>query len=517
MKSIKYILGFTLIFNFVFTTPLPVEAIGSFSSVFNSSTDIQGIAGPITAGGPEVPVNDAIQRYQQVLQTEKEFGLDTVAFTLANQALNTMASDVIDWINSGFDGNPAFISDLDGYLDNIGDQVFSDFIEGTSLEFLCSPFELPIKLAISSRYGNSFRNRVDCTIDDVVANIEDFTENFGEGGWDAWYELTQNPQNNIFGVYLETEIELSKRIAERQGEERQKLNWGEGFLSKEVCEGEGEDRDCKIVTPGSVIEEQLNNTISSGQDRLEVADELNEIVSALANQLISQTLSGAGGLLGASDSGGSGSSYTDRLRDSQTPQQDINLGDIGDVIGVNGERNLALSQRTRQSGQYGDARSELAVDGSSSSDKYARSVAITDKRDSAWWEVDLGEVKNINEIEIHRNTRNTNSESAVGKFNIFISHNPFSDIFNPEQPITWQAGTYKIGPQTMPGSGPFTTKIDNTGQYIRIQRIPKISSGFYDEEKDDDEEEVYYKVVEERLQLAEVRIYGTDLNQSEEE
>jgi hypothetical protein len=42
----------------------------------------------------------------------------------------------------------------------------------------------------------------------------------------------------------------------------------------------------KITSPGSVIEKQVNERLFSGQRRLEIADEFDEVVNALVNQLV---------------------------------------------------------------------------------------------------------------------------------------------------------------------------------------------------------------------------------------
>jgi hypothetical protein len=80
-------------------------------------------------------------------------------------------------------------------------------------------------------------------------------------------------------------------------------------LSKKICEGiEGTSGEkCTISTPGQVISEALTFQLSTGPRSLIEADEINEIIGALLNQLTLKAVEGINGLLGLS--GGTG--YTD--------------------------------------------------------------------------------------------------------------------------------------------------------------------------------------------------------------
>jgi len=242
----------------------------------------------------------------------KEYVKDPIAYAIAKTAIHGITNSIVNWINSGFQGNPAFITDLRGFLLDLADAQTANFIEGTALELLCSPWRTNIKIALSLPSAG-FREDVRCTLSDIVANMDDFINgDFSQGGWAGWIELTTVPQNNPYGAYLMASAELDRRISSTQAEEMKLLDWGNGFLSYKKCEegqqpttpggGPGAPVNCKIVTPGSVIESQLANVLGSGVRQLELADEFNEIVSALLNQLIEQAMGGLGGLRGASQS-----------------------------------------------------------------------------------------------------------------------------------------------------------------------------------------------------------------------
>src|SRR5690606_1977900 len=124
---------------------------------------------------------------------------DMVARSAAQAILTQMINSTVEWANNGFDGNPAYAIDPVRYIGNIADGVAGEFIGGTELGFLCSPFQAQIRLSLQKQYtrGAQFQ----CTLSEVVGNIEDFYQDINQGGWDAWFVMTQNPQNNPYGAF----------------------------------------------------------------------------------------------------------------------------------------------------------------------------------------------------------------------------------------------------------------------------------------------------------------------------
>ncbi len=240
----------------------------------------------------------------------KEWLLDGFAFALINMILQQMSKSIITWINSGFQGDPSFIRDIDGFLTGIADRVAGDYIWGSNLNFLCSPFQLDLRLALEIQYKQT-RNagavgQNQCTLSGVVANIDNFVNgNFLSGGWNGWFQLTMVPQNNTYGSLLMMQEEFSARLSNAKGQEIKLLDFGKGFLSMKDVKG-------NVVTPGTAIESHLNANLDSARQRIQVADEINEIFAALFSQLAQQAFAGVGGLLGLTQSGngaGSGEYY----------------------------------------------------------------------------------------------------------------------------------------------------------------------------------------------------------------
>lgn len=290
----------------------------------------------------------------------KELALDGIAFGLAKMIVKSMTQSIVSWINSGFQGSPAFISDLKSFLVDRADEIAGDFIyNNPDLNFLCSPFQLDVKTALAVNYQDQTHggsgSSAQCTLSEVSDNIEGFLSgNFADGGWPAMFELTQNPQNTPTGAYLAAEAELNARIADDQGRTVKELDWGKGFLSFKVCDGGASgsgnpNQKCDITTPGKVIADQLNKSLGAGQDALIEADEINEIIGALFAQLAQQALTGLNGLLGLGgsqqySSGGYGANGNQSFLDAML-EEDINSDNPGLQTGDEPIQNAISSEQ----------------------------------------------------------------------------------------------------------------------------------------------------------------------------
>jgi len=290
----------------------------------------------------------------------KEFGLDTIAWIIVNLVIERMAASTVNWINTGFKGSPAFVTDPEKYFADIGKKVAGQYIfTNKNLGFLCGPIQAKVRIALAKNF--IYDNRQwQCTLDDVKGNLDDFLDDFEKGSWDKFFELSQREQNNPIGALMKAENELSLQISTRQDVKEKELNWGNGFLSWKDCalydkgakgqtvtdmidqsayndSGEyvenfvtGPERTLpdvppkciqeRINTPGSVISTQLNKTLGIGSEKLAVADEINEMVSALLNQLVGKIVGGIGsGLrsLSRPDSTQGNQIFTEQLKDRE--------------------------------------------------------------------------------------------------------------------------------------------------------------------------------------------------------
>ncbi|HEY0948393.1 MAG TPA: hypothetical protein VGE53_02835 [Candidatus Paceibacterota bacterium] len=314
--------------------------------VLLSPSAAHAVAGPVVEVGPALVtqkltlIESGISAVKNAASVTKEYILDTLAWEVANMAIESITASTVNWINSGFQGSPAFVTDLQQNLRGVDDAIAARFFEELSnQEIETTPFQDRVLDAVRLGYylrtsPESFYTRYPNTLSAVSDNPSAFLAgDFSQGGWDAWFQTVMNPSNNPLSALDLINRELEDAVSSGTGTRLQELSWNRGFLqwcgdeiSGEQDAGEqqtlalGQTDQCvgkKTRTPGVVIQEQLNQAVGSGMERLTVADDFNEIIGALLNQLALQVLGGGngGGLVGASrPSAGGGASFIDSTR-----------------------------------------------------------------------------------------------------------------------------------------------------------------------------------------------------------
>lgn len=237
----------------------------------------------------EVPVGDGDLRQKDVGTTLPLTGTlvipswDAIGFCLVNAIIDYIGQATVEWINNGFknpDGStsPVFVDDPAAFFTKIADEQTGQFLGEISDGLLCSPFKLDIGFNIANRANRNFRNEAKCTFTEVSGNIEDFLSG-KTFSYEDFLSVTQNPANNPYGAEYLATAELNARIVNAQGQEKTLLDWGKGFLSFK-------DENGKVTSPGAIIEHQVNSRIDNPNQRLLIADEFDEIITALVNQLL---------------------------------------------------------------------------------------------------------------------------------------------------------------------------------------------------------------------------------------
>ena len=230
---------------------------------------------------------------------------DCLARTIGKAVIAQMTNSIVNWINSGFNGKPSFVTNFERFFTNVGDQAAGEFIRGSALSFLCSPFKLQIRVAIAQSYARR-NNAASCTLTGAIKNINSFMNgNFSQGGWGGLIQFTTVPTNNPYGAYAYAQVGLATAQNNAIAQANRNITPG-GFISLQKCDGNadplsGKATNCKVVTPGAVIEDSLKETLKQPFLANQLAQSFDQIVSALLNQLVTKTLySGLSNLSGTS-------------------------------------------------------------------------------------------------------------------------------------------------------------------------------------------------------------------------
>lgn len=291
---------------------------------------------PAFAVGLSVPIDTDVD-YHTIMDNLKSFALDKIASTIAKQILHQMTMSVVGWINSGFKGgNPAFLKNPKAFFMNATEQVANQFINTGPLSGLCSPFQLDIQANLNLSVGqtnnsNNYQQKYGCTIDKIIQNVKKgpsvnvglnigssggsggasvdgfMNGDFSQGGWPAMMSMLTEPQNNSYSAYLMAQDDLQKQIADKKASINADLSMGNGFLSWQDCQpsdssdpnangvydestGNTTFEDCTTATPGSTISDSLNKSLGAGQDQLVQANDINSVINALMEQLVTVAL-----------------------------------------------------------------------------------------------------------------------------------------------------------------------------------------------------------------------------------
>jgi len=94
-----------------------------------------------------------------------------IAWQMAHVVLHQLTTSVVNWINTGFQGSPSFVSNPETFFVDAADQATGVFIANTGplAQYLCSPFSLDIRLSLALGQSQNYNQRYRCTLSTVIA------------------------------------------------------------------------------------------------------------------------------------------------------------------------------------------------------------------------------------------------------------------------------------------------------------------------------------------------------------
>lgn len=226
-------------------------------------------------------------------ETAKSTVLDGLLWAVAKQGANEIMQQTINWVNSGFDGEPAFVTNPESFLRDIGENQFRDVVD-TYKDVSDQYFSSDVARILVNNLESGFV--INYNLEEVVGgqdNAQSLSKgDFSSGGWNGFYAMTQNPDNNFYGSVIQTSEAASGVAEEKRNVEEQVLAWGDGFRS--TVEDAAQSGINEITLPGTVIKDRLNETLGTPLRQLEIADEAQELFQALAQQLTSKLMGDVG-------------------------------------------------------------------------------------------------------------------------------------------------------------------------------------------------------------------------------
>lgn len=252
-------------------------------------------------------INDVLNSIMSL--EKKEFWYDTILYAIVKALLHELTNSIVEWIRSGFNGNPLFIQDFEQVLADAADQatgiMMKRFLSPEFYNAICAPFGLQLQLALRS--STSYTQRMQCTLNTVLGNIISAAdlENALRTGTPQTIEtrnwlVATDAQNNALGALTLTSNQLAlEKIAGVETAKNESI-MNQGFLGLKVCpdsnkyvdEVTGKLQCAKYVTtsPGKWVSDTLAEATGSDFKELQAADEIDEMIVAIISALLSYVL-----------------------------------------------------------------------------------------------------------------------------------------------------------------------------------------------------------------------------------
>lgn len=296
----------------------------------------------------------------------KEYVLDGLAWTVANVIIDKFGDALVDWIRNGFEGSPMFLSDPEGFFRDTANDLSGAIIDALDMEWLCDPLG-KLRLNIDFFFPGTDRAKYACTFNDIADTFESYSDrddlsdwisininthernivraygsDYRNGGFLMWL-FTAQKKNNDLGRTIQTANDAYAAARISVGSEKFNLNLSGGFFGVRKCVEykdsqtglQSDSKTCakwETKSPGTLVQDQLNDVGGKDLSRLQVADEIDEIIGALATTMMGWLLTGGndgGGVLGYdSDSDYSGSNrdhYGELSKSQQTITKKSNI------------------------------------------------------------------------------------------------------------------------------------------------------------------------------------------------
>lgn len=246
----------------------------------------------------------------------KEYILDALMWAFVKFIIHEISTSLITWINSGFRGDPLYIGNLEFFFYDVCAETLDSFMG----DFMAQPIPNFAKSVIARGVAQTnpcaavLGESADFILPTLAESIVNILYNDLQRA--TWQTLTQflNSRNNFYGQQRMAEYELARREMIKANVRDEQLDFGSGFLQFEQCTQIDDPsysavmgtsfEYCQNLTPGAIVEDHLAEVLGDDVRTLEIADEIDEIIAALVQQLISQAFGGVMGLFGVGAPGG---------------------------------------------------------------------------------------------------------------------------------------------------------------------------------------------------------------------
>lgn len=257
--------------------------------------------------GEEQKVKDDVARQRLEALNRKEQCWDRVAKAMGNDAMKKLTNKTISWVNTGFDGNPLYIRDVNQYLNTVKKDQINKLLPQIGEDGI---FSKPLRSILTKQIVNkNFKFAPTITTSSPGGvEFQSFQKDFTQGGWGAFL----NSNNNPIGALLQANRVISTTVNKLENNTMAEINRNRGYVDVRKCVRVQKDKNGKdvctqyaTVTPGSLVADQIADVFGSPLRQLEVVDEINEIVDKFFRNITDKLFEKNKGLYNIGGDGGS--------------------------------------------------------------------------------------------------------------------------------------------------------------------------------------------------------------------
>lgn len=209
---------------------LQIAAVTVFAVLIFNFAPMEKVSAQVVTTNEVTSVPQTISLFEQITRWLKEDLTKGMRDAVAKRIIDYIVDQTVQYIQGG--GRPLFVRDWNAFLKNAGAIAFDSVIKDVGLAGLCAPFKLQVRFALLPE--KKFQQRIECTLDKIVSNIENFYGDFKNGSWLAYTESLQ-PQNNIYGQLLIADDEIKARVNRAVNNKQNEAVASSGFLAVKKC------------------------------------------------------------------------------------------------------------------------------------------------------------------------------------------------------------------------------------------------------------------------------------------
>ncbi len=188
-------------------------------------------------GSASTTVNTGISIKNVAKEIFRQFLMLTARRLLAKLTQNT-----INWVNSGFHGNPLYLENPGSFFKDIAKYEIRALANIYGYDSVRFPFGREWALDVINAYQYQAEDNASYTLSKVINDpvlLRGYQNDFNVGGWNGFLINTQYPQNNYIGFRMIANETLANKLAGTTQNNAQKvqttLQQGLGFLSPKTC------------------------------------------------------------------------------------------------------------------------------------------------------------------------------------------------------------------------------------------------------------------------------------------